>query len=271
VMRAETFIRRVLELAGEHERGDLRRRGLRTLLWLLEVRLELDEAAEVLEAIGPPADDVLERARTRHAEAALLRLQGRLDEAAAGFDEARSLYNDAGLVSDAMWVGVYRGWIAFVQDDLDAAERAFRDGVRVFGANEDFGRLCEAERALAEVLLERGRVDEAEKLALSARVHVGNHDVTSSTSTLRTLGLVRAAQGRADEAELILREALAKIEGTDCRLLELASLASLSRFLHGLGRDSEAEELDARLPERIPGWLNEVERYGAVAAREPTV
>jgi class 3 adenylate cyclase/tetratricopeptide (TPR) repeat protein len=267
VVRAESFIRQVLELADEHERADLRRGALRTLLWLLEVRLELDEAAEVLEAIGPPDDDVLERARTRHAEGALLRLQGRLDEAAAGFEEARGLYLDAGLVNDAAWTGVLLGWIAYVRDDLETAERAFREGVRVFGANEDFGHLCEAERALSEVLLERGRIDEAEKLALSARVHVGNHDVTSSTGTLRTLGLVRAAQGRSEEAELILREALAVIEGTDCRLLEVASVVSLARLLRGLGRDDEADELDARLPERIPGWLNEVDRHGAATHR----
>jgi class 3 adenylate cyclase/tetratricopeptide (TPR) repeat protein/Arc/MetJ family transcription regulator len=267
VIRAEPFVRQLLELADEHGRGDLRRRALRLLLWLLEVRLELDEAAEVLEAIGPPDDDVLERARTRHAEASLLRLQGRLDEAAAAFEEARVLYLDTGLVNDATWTGVLLGWIAYVNDDLDAAERAFRDGVRVFGANEDFGHLCEAERALAEVLLERGRIDEAEKLALSARVHVGNHDVTSSTATLRTLGLVRAVQGRTEEAEMILREALTVIEGTDCRLLEVATVVSLSRLLRGLGRDAEADELDARLPERIPGWLNEVDRHGATADR----
>ena len=260
----------MLELAEEHDRADLRRRAQRVLLWLLEVRLELDEAAEVLETVGPPGDDVLEQARTKHAEAVLRRLQGRLDEAAAGFGEVRGLYLDAGLVSDATWVGVLLGWIAYVRDDVDTAERAFRDGVRVFGANQDFGRLCEAERALAEVLLEGGRIDEAEKLALSARVHVGNHDVTSSTSTLRTLGLVRAAQGRAEEAEMILREALTTIEQTDCRLLELAAVVSLSRFLRGLGRDGEADELDDRLPERIPGWLNEVDRHGALTARPRT-
>ena len=267
VRRAETFVRRVLEIADEHGRLDLRRRALRMLLWLLEVRLELDEAAEVLEAVGPPGEDVLERARTRHAEAGLYRLQGRLDEAAAAFDEARGLFHDAGLVSDATWSGVLLGWIAYVRDDLDRAERAFRDGVRVFGANEDFGHLCEAERALAEVLLERGRIDEAEKLALSARAHVGNNDVTSSTATLRTLGLVRAAQGRPEEAEMILREALTAIQETDCRLLEVAAVVSLSRFLRSLGRRGEADELDAQLPERIPGWLNEVDRHGPVAAR----
>jgi len=66
---------------------------------------------------------------------------------------------------------------------------------------------------------------------------------------------------------MILREALTVIEGTDCRLLEVATIVSLSRFLRGLGRDGEADELDVRLPERIPGWLNEVDRHGAAADR----
>jgi hypothetical protein len=89
----------------------------------------------------------------------------------------------------------------------------------------------------------------------SAR-HIGNHDLTSSVSTLRTLGLVRAAQQRDDEAEGLLRQALASVEGTDCRLLELGAAAVLARYLRARGRDSEAEQIEERLPRRIPGWLS---------------
>jgi class 3 adenylate cyclase/tetratricopeptide (TPR) repeat protein len=256
VRRAESFVRQALDLAVERERRHLRTRALRTLLWLLEMRLELDEADEVLAAFAPAGDDVLEHARTRHAEASLLQLRGRLEEAAAGFDEARGVYLDAGLLGDAAWVGLLLGWIAFARDDVGGAERAFRDAGRVFAANDDRGRLCEAERALAEVMLEEGHIDEAERLALAARDHVGNHDLTSSVSTLRTLGLVRAAQQRDDEAEALLRQALASVEGTDCRLLELGAAAALARYLRARGRDSEAEQIEERLPRRIPGWLS---------------
>ena len=197
---------------------------------------------------------------SRHGEASLYRLQGRLDEAVAAFEEARALFLDAGLMVDAAWSAILLGWISFVRGDLDAAERAFRDGVRVFTANEDFGHLCEAERALAEVLLERDRVGEAERFALAAREHVSNHDLTSSTATLRTLGLVRAAQGRDDEAEQLFREAVTTVEGTECRLLEVAALVAFARYLRARGRDCDAEELEARLPERVPGWLNDADR-----------
>ena len=260
VRRAEGYARQALDLAATHDLRDLHSRSLRILQWLLEVRLELDEAAELVAMYGPPPDDVLERARVRHAEASLYRLQGRLDEAVAAFEESRALFLDAGLMVDAAWSAILLGWISLVRGDLDAAERAFRDGVRVFTANEDFGHLCEAERALAEVLLERDRVGEAERFALAAREHVSNHDLTSSTATLRTLGLVRAAQGRDDDAEQLFREAVTTVEGTECRLLEVAALVSFARYLRSRGRDCDAEELEARLPERVPGWLNDADR-----------
>ncbi|HZP71855.1 MAG TPA: AAA family ATPase [Gaiellaceae bacterium] len=260
VRRAEGYARQALDLAKAHDLRSLRGRAFRILQWLLEVRLELDEAAELVAMYAPPTDDVLERARVRHAEASLYRLQGRADEAVAAFEEARSLFLDAGLVVDAAWSGTHLGWIAFVRCDLDAAERAFREGVRVFTANEDFGHLCEAERALAELQLARDRIGEAERLALAARKHVSNHDLTSSTATLRTLGLVRAAQGRDEEAEQLLRDALAAVEGTECKLLEVGALVALARFLRARGRDCDAEELEARLPERVPAWLDDADR-----------
>jgi class 3 adenylate cyclase/tetratricopeptide (TPR) repeat protein len=261
VRGAEAFTRRAVELAEQHDRSDLRARALRALIWLLAVRLELDEAAEVRQALVPAGDDVLERARMLYSEGSLRRLEGRLEEAGDAFEESRRLYLDMGLVAEAAWVGLLHGWVRYVRGDLDAAERAFREAVRVFTPIQDKGRLCESERALAELLLERGRIDDAERLALAAREHVSNHDLTSTTATIRTLGLVRAAQGRDDEAEELLREAVAVVEGTDCRLLEVAAVVTLARFLRLQGCDEEAETLEARLPERIPGWLNEVDRH----------
>ncbi len=253
--RAETYIREAAALAERAERRDLRGRAMANLIWLLELRLDLDAADEVLHELGPPGEGVLDRARDSRARGCLLRIQGRLGDAAAAFDESHDLYLDAGAVGEAAWLGVLRGWVAFVEGDLERAERDFRGAVRTFTANEDHGHLCEAQRALAETLLETGRIDEAERYALAARTLVSGHDLTSRSSTTRTLGLVRAAQGRDAEAEVLLREGLALLEGTDFRLLEVEALVPLVRFLRSRDRCDEAETLEARLPARIPGWL----------------
>ena len=202
-----------------------------------------------------PGEGVLEQARARHAIGSLRRIQGRLDDARQELDGARQLFLDAGAAGDAAWSGVILGWIDLVEGDTAAAERAFREGVRVYAANEDHGHLCEAQRALAEVLLETGRVEEAERHALAAHALVSPHDLTSRSSTTTTLGRVRAAQGREEEAEQLLRESFAALANTDYRLLEVAARVALARFLRAGGRDAEAAELETGLPEPLPAWL----------------
>jgi class 3 adenylate cyclase/tetratricopeptide (TPR) repeat protein len=253
--RAEKYTREALALADQVGRHDLWVATMASLQWLLEVRLELEAADEMLEALEPHGEGVLDRARYLQSVGSLRRMQGRLDEAVPALAEAQALFFDAGVTGLAAWAGVLLGWIAFVEGDVERAEREFRHAVREFKANEDHGHLCEAQRALAEALLAIGRIDEAEHYAVAARALVSDHDLTSCSSTAMTLGLVRAAQGRDAEAEELLRESLSLLEGTDYRLLEVASLVAVARFLRSRGRDGEAGELEARLPERVPGWL----------------
>ncbi len=85
---------------------------------------------------------------------------------------------------------------------------------------EDRGALCESQRELAEVLIRRGRLEEAERVAVEATMTVGEHDVSSRATTTMTLGLVRAAQGRDDEAEALLLEALDLVESSGFQGLE---------------------------------------------------
>ena len=157
------------------------------------------------------------------------------------------------------------GWIDLVEGDASSAERAFREAVRIYAANEDHGRLCEAQRALAEVLLDAGKVDEAERHALAAHALVSAHDLTSRSSTMTTLGKVRAAQGRDADAEQLLRESLAMLAGTDYRLLEVAARVALARFLRAPDATVEAAELEAGLPSRLPGWLGSEDALSVAA------
>jgi tetratricopeptide (TPR) repeat protein len=96
------------------------------------------------------------------------------------------------------------------------------------------------------LLLEQGRVDEAERFALAARETVGPTDVTSLSTTAYTLGQIRAAQGRDDEAELLLREAYELVADGEHRMQQRDSLEALAQFLRDRGREAEAAEADER-------------------------
>ena len=94
------------------------------------------------------------------------------------------------------------------------------------------------------MLLDEGRVDEAERYALEARETVGPHDVTSLATTTMALGLVRAAQGRDEEAEELLRESYATASATEFRRHHAEAIEALADFLRQRGRDDEAAEVE---------------------------
>jgi tetratricopeptide (TPR) repeat protein len=112
---------------------------------------------------------------------------------------------------------------------------------------EDRGTLCESQRGLAQLLVQLGRLEEAEQLALEARTTVGRHDQNSRATTRLALGIVRAAQGRDEEAEALLHEALDVIERTDAKLVHAEVLEALAGFLRARGRDADASAYEAEL------------------------
>jgi hypothetical protein len=117
---------------------------------------------------------------------------------------------------------------------------------------QERGQLCESQRHLAQLLLEQGRLDEAEKFALAARETVSAEDIVSRATTRVALAQVRAAQGRNEEAETLFSEALEIVsEGEHCRIL-LDVLPPYAEFLRAAGRTDEAAELDLRLAARVP-------------------
>jgi tetratricopeptide (TPR) repeat protein len=121
------------------------------------------------------------------------------------------------------------GALAQRRGDLERAEELNRDAIRRLRAAKEHGFLVEAERNLAEVLVEQGRVSEAERVAEHAWKTVGSEDVWSRASTLHALGLVRTAQGRQEEAESLLRESLAILEPSMYKLFAAEVRATLAR------------------------------------------
>ena len=104
-------------------------------------------------------------------------------------------------------------------------------------------RYARSQRSLAQLLVEQGKLDEAERLALEARRTVGPQDLTSLATTAMALGIVRAAQGRDEEAEQLLREAHETVIETDHKRSQLETLFQLHKFLRERGRLDEAQEL----------------------------
>jgi tetratricopeptide (TPR) repeat protein len=188
-------------------------------------------------------------------EAATHRLRGEFDEAKRDYAESQRLYREIDASRNVAWIDVFLGWIAWIEDDQTAAERRFRDALRTLTQLGASSYVCEAQRALAELLLARGRLEEAERLAQSAKDTVSQHDISSLGTVTTTLALVRAAQRRDEEAETLLRQALAVYDGTDFRVLRFEPQTALAEFLLERGRDDEASELLVDLPDPVPGWL----------------
>jgi ATP/maltotriose-dependent transcriptional regulator MalT len=138
------------------------------------------------------------------------------------------------------------GRAAFAQGDIDRAEKLLRDAVRALKGIGDRGSLCEAQRALAMVLVQQDQLDEAERLALEARETVGPDDRVSISTTKLALGTVRSAQKRDAEAEELMLEAVEGFALYEFRALEHWALRYLAEFLRSRGREDEAVAYEER-------------------------
>jgi tetratricopeptide (TPR) repeat protein len=141
---------------------------------------------------------------------------------------------------------------AAAQGDLARAEKLLLEAVRTMRGLNDRARLCEAQRSLAEVYLQLGRLDEAERYALHARESVGPDDRVSLSTTKLSLGLVRAAQNREAEAEELMQEALMDMRHAEQPALERWGLRQLIAFYRERGREDAALTYEERLAELDP-------------------
>ena len=246
----ERWIGKALEVAREIGRKDLEANAADELASSAIARLDLDRAghlvAEALE-LAEESGNITALGWALVSQARIDALRNRLDEAAVGLDRAEELFSQSGNAWALARVSNHYGWVERRRGDLPAADRRFRDAIRILKPLEDRGTLCESQRGLAQVLVVLRKVDEAERYALEARETVGPHDTISRSTTRMALGIVRAAQGRDEEAEVLLREAVAVVDGKDLLLIRRELLKALATFLRERGRVDEAEEYEAEL------------------------
>jgi class 3 adenylate cyclase/tetratricopeptide (TPR) repeat protein len=246
----ERYTAEALEIAREAGRADLESLALSELAAAHLARLELVKAEEVVATAGALAESsgsLSAGAWVARVRGSILLRRGAFDEAASAFAKARELFEEIGATSDAGRTQQLEGLAVWQSGDADRAEQIVREAVRVLLSLEERAKVIEAQRTLAEIVLAKGHVEEAERWALSAVETVGMQDMMSRSNVRMVLGLVRAAQGRDEEAELLLREAIDALSESDYRNVEPEPLAAYARFLRDRGRDDEADVLEQRL------------------------
>ena len=246
----ERYTGEALDIAREAGRPDLESLALSEIAAAHLARLELQRAEEVLveaSALAESSGSLSGAAWVARVRGSILLRRGRFHEAEEAFRTARELFEEIGALSDAGRTQQLEGVAVWQGGDPDRAERIVREAVRVLLSLEERAKVIEAQRTLAELVLAKGYVEEAERWALSAVETVGMQDLMSRSNVRMVLGLVRAAQGRDAEAELLLREAIDDLAETDYRNTEPEPLAAYAGFLRDRGRDDEAAEIEERL------------------------
>ena len=249
---------RAFAVAMDSDRKDLQTIASQALAQLHVFRLELDEAelliTRALELAGE-SGSVRGRIGTTLSYGEFLEAKGELDAAETIFEEVRGTAAELGLEGFVVHSVTNLGWLARRRGDVKRAEKLLREAVHVTAARGDRGALPEVQALLACTLVEAGRIDEAERLAVEARSGAGAEDPSAVVAATAALGHVRAAQGRDEEGEELIREALAIAEGSPFAQLETEPLELLARFLRERGREDEACAYEGRLAELLP-WTS---------------
>jgi len=175
-------------------------------------------------ALVQEAESLAESSGSREAMGYALGVQGRLnetkpDEAERYYRQALEIFDEIGAAGRYGWTLSNLGSVYRQRGDLPLAEKTLREAVRRLRITHEQGFLAEAERGLAELLVELGKVDEADRLVTEAERRVGRGDVWTSASLLHARGLVLAAQDRTDDAESAFLAALEIIEPTMYEIL----------------------------------------------------
>jgi predicted ATPase len=218
-------------------------------------RLEFAEAEPLVDRIGELADEsgsIVGRALAWSARGTLENWRGNDAESEAAYTAAHDLYAEVGNTHSEAGMTLQIARRVAAQGDLPRAESLLLEAVRMLKGLNDRARLCEAQRSLAELYVQLGRLDEAERYALQARESVGPDDRVSISTTKLSLAIVRAAQGRDAEGEELMQEALDEMRRHEQLALERWALGRVIALHRSRGREDMALRYEERLAELTP-------------------
>jgi class 3 adenylate cyclase/tetratricopeptide (TPR) repeat protein len=257
---AEAYAEEELEIARRLERADLEADALLDLAGIYVARREGERAepvtAQALE-LAEESGSLTAKARAFMQSGELHAFRGRHEEALAEFGRARDLFAEVGSATNLARTIMRIGSLVARRGEVAEAERLFRESIWILTPLEDRGTLCEVQRSLAEILLQQGKIDAAEVYALKAVETVGPQDVSSQSTTRKTLAMVRAAQGRDDEAEALFQEAIDILERSEYTRFLTEPLKAILQFFEERGRVEEAAAFEERLAELRAGAVPE--------------
>ena len=204
----------------------------------------------VVEAI-PRCENVLaevagKNGRSQGAVTALLArlyaMQGDDDRARALCAESRTIFQDGGSPVAALARALDAGIIELSADHLDAAEHELRGGFDALTAMGETFYTSSIAAILAEVLYERGRLEEADEFTRVAEELTSDDDASAQAEWRSVRAKVRARGGRFEEALALATEAVAILSETDVLVWQADAIRDEAEVLWLAGRDEEARE-----------------------------
>ncbi len=215
-------------------------------------------AASLMQAVhlGPtPVDAAIERAHLFLGEmqgdrlltasilsslAVLHAMRGQFSDAREVWTEARTLWDELGMVHRRAVRSIDASTIELLAGDAEAAERELRTGYRMLEEIGETNVRPTVAAYLAAALAEAGRAADADELARFAESHAWEDDIVTQVMWRVARAQLQASAGVTAEAERLAREAVELAAPTDFLDLQATALLALARVLRKAGSPEAA-------------------------------
>jgi class 3 adenylate cyclase len=197
----------------------------------------IERCRRILEEAG---DDAAVDGHTRYSLASLEAKCGRFDEARGLADQALAIFERTGMVF-GVWHPLCRGQIERLAGDKEAAERELRRSIDPLVAVFDFPSVTNAASLLADVLVDRGQLEEAAELVDRAAEWAPKDQPVQHARVRAARARVLARQQHPN-AEAVAREAVRLADTTDFLELRGDCRIALGDVLRRAGHEDGAAE-----------------------------